>query len=228
MYTKSVLNDLYENKIYQNAGNLPLLALVPSQVERVLDVGCGAGDNARLLKEAGCRVWGITLSEKEVEVAAQYMENVLVDDVETADLDFPRDFFDILLFSHVLEHMIRPENVLNRLAPHLKQDGLALVAVPNMAYYKHRFRLLFNNWRREDSGAFDRTHYHFWSYESIDELFKGSVLQPVKKVPGSPGVPLWPLRRILPRRVLQLLDCCGGWLFLNLFAGQVLVVARHV
>jgi|SRR5579875_2602655 ubiquinone/menaquinone biosynthesis C-methylase UbiE len=228
MHTESNLIDLYENKVYQNAGNSSLLALIPSHVETVLDIGCGAGDNARLLKERGCRVWGVTISEQEASIASKYMEAVLVQNVELSDLDLPYDFFDLLLFSHVLEHMIRPENVLNRLTPHLKREGLALIAVPNMANYRSRFRLLLGNWRREESGPFDRTHYHFWSYETIDVLFAGCNLQPIKKVPGDPSVPLWPLRRILSRRLLQPLDHLGGWLFPNLFAGQVIVVARRV
>jgi SAM-dependent methyltransferase len=228
MHTESNVIDLYENKVYQNAGNPALLALVPSHVEKVLDIGCGAGDNARLLKERGCRVWGLTISEQEAPIAGKHMESVFVQNVETTDLDLPYDFFDLLLFSHVLEHMIRPENVLNRLAPHLKREGVALVAVPNMAAYRSRFRLLLGNWRRDEAGAFDRTHYHFWSYETIDDLFTGSALQPIKKIPGDPGIPLWPVRRILSGRLLQPLDRLGGWLLPNLFAGQVLVVARRV
>src|SRR5262249_18478042 len=154
-------NDVYTNKTYQNAGNAALLALIPPGAERVLDVGCGAGDNARLLRERGCQVWGVTLSQSEAKIARQYMERVFIKDVETSELEVPMNHFDILLFSHVLEHMIRPQNALRRLAPHLKKEGLALIAVPNMANYRCRFRLLRGNWRRDNDGPFDRTHYHF-------------------------------------------------------------------
>jgi ubiquinone/menaquinone biosynthesis C-methylase UbiE len=228
MDTKCNLSDLYKDKIYQNAGNTSLLALIPPSVERVLDVGCGAGDSARVLKERGCRVWGVTISEAEAAIASKYMEDVLVKNVDISDLDLPLNFFDAVLFSHVLEHMMKPQSVLCRLTPHLKREGLALVAVPNMANYRCRLRILLGNWRRDDYGPFDRTHYHFWSYETIDDLFKGTTLQPIKKVPGDSAVPLWPLRRILPRRVVQPMDRLAGLVFPNMFAGQVLVVARQI
>lgn len=38
-------------RVYANAGNPPLLALLKDPIQRVLDVGCGAGDNAALLKQ---------------------------------------------------------------------------------------------------------------------------------------------------------------------------------
>lgn len=37
-------------RVYANAGNPPVLALLEGAVQRVLDVGCGAGDNAALIK----------------------------------------------------------------------------------------------------------------------------------------------------------------------------------
>ena len=56
-------------KIYTNSGNGPVLARVPRGVRVVLDVGCGAGDNARALHALGCVVDGITLSEQEAVLA---------------------------------------------------------------------------------------------------------------------------------------------------------------
>jgi SAM-dependent methyltransferase len=218
---------LYRDKVYHNAGNPALLALVPADVRRALDVGCGAGDNARALKERGCGVWGVTLSEAEAELARPHCEAVVVANAETSSLGLPLGFFDLLLLSHVVEHMIRPDVGLARLAPHLHPGGLALLAVPNMANYRCRLRLLLGDWRREDGGPFDRTHFHFWSYHTVDDLFRGTPFRVVRKTPGDPAVPLWPLRRVLPRRLLQPVDCFGGRVAPNLFAGQTLVVARR-
>jgi SAM-dependent methyltransferase len=218
---------LYRDKVYSNAGNPALLALVPADVRRALDVGCGAGDNARALKERGCGVWGVTLSDAEAELARPHCEAVVVANAETSDLELPLDYYDVLLLSHVVEHMVRPDVALARLARHLRPGGLALLAVPNMANYRCRLRLLLGNWRREDGGPFDRTHYHFWSYHTVDDLFRAAPFRVVSKTPGDPAVPLWPLRRVLPRRFLQPLDRFGGRVAPNLFAGQTLVVARR-
>jgi hypothetical protein len=49
--------------VYQNEGNLLLLSLLSSLVRTILDVGCGAGDNARVI------LVGITLSAEEYKHA---------------------------------------------------------------------------------------------------------------------------------------------------------------
>lgn len=208
--------DLYRDKVYQNEGNPALLALLPKDARRVLDVGCGAGDNAKILHERGCEVVGLTLSEAEAAVARAYCDTVLVANVETDDLELPPGSFDVLLLSHVLEHTVHPTHALTRLAGYLKAGGTALVAVPNMANYRLRLRFLRGDWRRDDGGAMDRTHLHFWSYHTIDEAFRGTPLHIVAKVPGDPAVPLWPLRRLLPHAVLRGPDHWGGRLWPNL------------
>jgi SAM-dependent methyltransferase len=222
------INELYCNKVYRNLGNHAVLALVPPDARRVLDVGCGAGDNARILRQRNCQVWGVTLSEAEAEAAREVCEGVCVGNVETGDLDLPVGHFDVILLSSVLEHLIDPNRALTRLAAHLRVGGIVLVAVPNMANYRLRLRFLWGDWHREPQGALDHTHFHFWSYETIDEAFRNTPLQITKKVPGDPAIPLWPLRRLLPPASLRWLDVLGGKLRPNLFAGQCLVVAQRV
>lgn len=221
------LDELYRDKVYRNKGNQSLLELLPNDARRVLDVGCGAGDNARILRERGCQVWGVTLSEAEATAARSVCEAVLLGNVETDDLALPADSFDVLLLSHVLEHMVHPNRALTRLAAYLKPGGTALLAAPNMAHFHLRVRFLRGDWRREEHGAMDRTHLHFWSYLTVDEAFRDTPFRIVAKVPGMAAVPLWPLRRLLPPGALRWPDELGARLWPNLFAGQTLVVARR-
>jgi SAM-dependent methyltransferase len=179
-----------------------------------------------LLQRRGLKVWAVTLSEDEAASARQYCEQVLVANVETDDLPFLDGFFDVLLLSHVLEHTVLPRTVLARLSRFLAPCGVVLVAVPNVANYRHRWRLLWGDWRMEESGAFDRTHLHFWSYHTAEETFAGTPFEIQKKIAGDPALPLWPLRRMLPRQLVQWIDACGGRLIPNLSAGQVILVGR--
>lgn len=209
-------------KIYRNGGNVELLRLLPRTATKILDVGCGAGDNARLLRQRGCRVWGITLSEAEADLARPFCEEVIVADVEASDLDFPTDFFDAVLCSHVLEHLVNPHPVLKRLSRHLTADGVVLIAVPNMAHWRMRLRWLRGNWKYEDSGPMDRTHLHFWSYWTAHELLP-PPLSLRAHVAGDPAVPLWPLRRVAPR-LCKSIDRTLCRLWPNLFAIQTLLL----
>jgi SAM-dependent methyltransferase len=212
-----------EHKVYQNVGNRTLLALLPIEARTVLDVGCGAGDNARLLRERGCRVWGVTLSLAEADLARPVCEEVRVADVESEDLDLPDGFFDAMLCSHVLEHLVRPQCVLRRLSRHLKTGGFVLIAVPNMAQWRLRLRFLRGDWKFDEAGAMDNTHLHFWSYWTADELITPPLVLRAR-IGGDPAVPLWPLRRLVPR-LCKGIDRTLGPLWLNLFTTQTLLIA---
>ncbi len=76
------MNVRMENKIYSNYGNINITNAVPITANNILDIGCGAGDNARLLKEKGKIVDGVTLSESEAAEARNYCRNVFIYDLE--------------------------------------------------------------------------------------------------------------------------------------------------
>jgi 2-polyprenyl-3-methyl-5-hydroxy-6-metoxy-1,4-benzoquinol methylase len=72
---------------------------------RVLDIGCGRGDNAIMLAMNGCDVTGIDLSEIAVSDAkAKASErhvniNFIVGDVLRMDRLFKESEFDVILYS---------------------------------------------------------------------------------------------------------------------------------
>jgi SAM-dependent methyltransferase len=202
-----------------------LLELLPPGPKKILDVGCGTGGNARILKERGCQVWGVTLSEEEVRSAEPWCESVQIANVEGDDLPFSADTFDVILLSHVLEHMIDPHNTLIRLSRYLKEGGLLLAAVPNMAFWRMRWQFLLGNWERDDAGFMDRTHLQFWSYTTVSKLLEETPYSLRQLHAGDPALPLWPLRRLLPGWCKRI-DNCVGPLLANLSAIQVLIVAE--
>lgn len=219
------------DKTYQNAGNPPLLKLVDPAARRLLDVGCGAGDNARVLaaERSDLEVYGITVSSREREQAEQHMATCWVADVERDPLDFLRDRqFDVVFLSHVLEHLVDPAAALTRLLEPLRPGGQVLIAVPNIAYWSYRLRILRGRFDYEDAGAFDRTHLHFYTMDSAPRELVEPVpgLELVQK--SADGfVPLWLLRRhVLPPAWSARADAVATRLWPGLFAGQILLECR--
>jgi SAM-dependent methyltransferase len=211
---------------YENSGNAPALSLLPRTAVRVLDVGCGPGDNARLLKASGHRVSGLTNSPDEAREARQFCEHVWVGDVERMPLPSDADPFDALLMSHILEHLAEPTTTIIRLAPLLRPQGWLVVAVPNMAFWRVRLRVLRGDWSREDTGFFDRTHMHFWSYETRAEILRGTPFELLSARGADGGIPLRPLRWCLPRLASRL-DRIALDISPNLAGGQLLLLARR-
>ena len=114
-----------DERVYANAGNPPLIDLL-GEGGRVLDVGCGAGDNAVLIKKRNptATVLGITVSNAEANVARAKLDACWVVDIET-DLPFElaHTTIDTLVFSHVLEHVRCPAQVLARFVKIMPPGG---------------------------------------------------------------------------------------------------------
>ena len=223
-----------QDRIYKNKGNAPLIALLDGDARQVLDVGCGAGDNAELLRLRlpGCQVHGITRSAAEAELARRRMASCSVWDIEG---DIPTEFsamrFDAMIFSHVLEHLRDPELVLCKFARLLKRGGTVLIAVPNALSWAMRWQFLRGDFEYKSEGVLDDTHLRFFTYLTADRylLSKCPELKLVSKgVTGS--VPLWLVRRyLLPTKGSEFVDMLGCRLWPNLFGSQIIlkVVQDH-
>lgn len=133
-------------------GHERLLSLAGSP-RRVLDVGCSSGDIARRLVARGASVTGIDTDEQAATEARAVCEQVLVGDVETMELPFPDESFDLLLCGDLIEHLRDPERFLSRVRPLLRPDGRLVLTTPNVANWAMRLALLAGRWRYADRAS---------------------------------------------------------------------------
>ena len=219
------------DRIYANQGNVPLIEMI-IDCARVLDVGCGAGDNARLVKarHPECKVFGITRSPLEAELARQHMEYCWIFDIE-GDLppDLANQTFDTLIFSHVLEHLRDPGTVLARFLALLSNDAQVLIAVPNILSWRMRLQFLFGRFEYTSEGVLDDTHLHFFTFHTADQfLLSGLPSLSVSKI-ATGAVPLWWLRRyLLPKSWCARIDQWGCRHWPNLFGDHIIIQATSI
>jgi SAM-dependent methyltransferase len=223
-------SDAGKGRVYVNNGNSPLIDLIAAGCRRVLDIGCGAGDNAALIKSrySECEVFGITHSATEAELARKHLARCWVFDIEYALPDELIDqSFDVLVFSHVLEHLRDPAGVLARFTRLLRTGGQVLIAVPNVLSWRMRLQFLLGDFEYETAGVLDDTHLRFFTYFTADRYLLSKTVSlelTCKTTDGS--VPLWVLRRhIFPRLWVERIDQWGCRHWPNLFGGQVLIQA---
>lgn len=181
-----------KHKIYGNSGNPDVLNFI-KKPGLVLDVGCGRGDNARLLTRLGCTVDGITISPAELETAAPSLRKGFLYDLEKG---LPPEIhniqYDYIICSHVLEHICYPSQLLNNIRQCLKNDGMLIVALPNLFHYNARIKLLKGEFEYQPSGLWDDTHFRWYSYKSGRALLeKHGFAVKVSDVTGTP--PLYSL-----------------------------------
>lgn len=224
------VNRATSERVYSNNGNSPLIDLLGKSCRRLLDIGCGAGDNAALVKSkySECEVYGITHSAIEAELARRHMVQCWVFNVEDElPDDLTNQTFDALIFSHVLEHLRDPAVVVDRLSRLLRSGGQVLIAIPNVLSWRMRIQFLLGRFEYGSAGVLDDTHLRFFTYFTADQYLLSKSFELELEYKGaSGGVPLWWLRRyVLPRRWSEYIDQWGCRHWPNLFGGQVLIRA---
>lgn len=169
--------------------------LIVSQIKsgsKVLDAGCSSGYFGQyLITEKGCEVWGVEPYEKDCLLAREKgYKKVINKTIESAfeDRDLAVEKFDYIIFADVLEHLVDPAVILNKVRTFLKSDGKIIISLPNVAHYSIRFSLLTGNWNMQEFGILDRTHLHFYTLKTIKELlananFKIDIVKPRGDLP---------------------------------------------
>jgi SAM-dependent methyltransferase len=105
-------------------------ALPPGPPGDILDVGCGSGAMLLALEQAGWRGHGIELDAGAAQAAnAAGLERVRVGDL--LDAGYEAGSFDVVRFSHSLEHMRSPRAELAEARRLLRPGGRLAIAVPD-------------------------------------------------------------------------------------------------
>ncbi|MGA2283482.1 MAG: class I SAM-dependent methyltransferase [Candidatus Dormibacteria bacterium] len=163
------------NLVGVNDSHMLAIGRVPAR-SAVLDLGAADGSVAAMLKELGCRVWGVERDPIAAEEATRYCEEVAVDDLNELDLAdrFPGQRFDVVLMLDILEHLTRPVELLRRVGSVLADGGWGVISVPNVAHLSVRLALLQGSFTYTDLGLLDRTHLKFFDRAGVDGLLSES------------------------------------------------------
>lgn len=143
--------------------------------KKVLDVGCNKGYLAKRFKENGCRVVGIEADHQSAQFAKKFCDEVIIADVEKIEeLSYPDNYFDVMVFADILEHLKDPRELLTRLKRYLNPAGFIIVSLPNIARIDIRIKLLFGRFDYEETGILDRTHLRFFTFSTAKKLLEDS------------------------------------------------------
>jgi 2-polyprenyl-3-methyl-5-hydroxy-6-metoxy-1,4-benzoquinol methylase len=140
---------------------------------RVLDVGCYPYFLSSALIKLGHEVYGVA-SEHE----STYEPNVAVLNIEKDIFPWETGFFDLVIFSEVIEHLVySPVPALREMHRVTRPGGHIFVSTPNIASARQRLLLLkgktvmfpLYDYFREDGAGVNPYHRHNREY-TLDEL----------------------------------------------------------
>lgn len=150
----------------------------------ILECGSSSGYMTRYIKEKlHADVCIVEMNKEDYEEARIYASDGICADLdENLWLDYYAEKkFDYILFADVLEHLRNPQDVLKRAVDLLKDDGIVITSIPNIAHNDILINLLNNHWDYMPLGILDSTHIHFWAEKNLQELFTRAGLSVTKK-----------------------------------------------
>ncbi len=165
------------NGYYQHA-RPEILGLIPDAARRVLDVGCGAGIlGASIKARQTAEVHGVELTSHAAGKAEACLDRVWNLPIESALPELADGYYDCIVAADVLEHVIDPWATLTALKEKLSPDGRMVVSLPNVQNWEVVSNLLEGKWDYRRDGILDRTHLHFFTRKSVEELFWNAGLR---------------------------------------------------
>jgi ubiquinone/menaquinone biosynthesis C-methylase UbiE len=122
------------NRDYRELFNL-ILERIPLRA-KVLDVGCGVGRLARLMRDQReVDVTGLDFSSWALEqLRKEGFKTVLS---SLPDIPLPDNTFDMVIATEVIEHLDHPDKTLLQMVRVVRPDGLIMCSVPDDTLHPH-------------------------------------------------------------------------------------------
>jgi len=133
------------------------------ELPSVIDIGCATGALLEYLRDRKWRVTGV-----EISPCCEYAQKERRLDVRNIPLEenkFPQGSFDIVLASHLIEHLNDPASFLAEANRVLKEGGRIFLTTPNISGFQAR--LYKGQWR---SAIFD--HLYLFSVRTLSKMLR--------------------------------------------------------
>ncbi|MBO6206656.1 MAG: methyltransferase domain-containing protein [Lachnospiraceae bacterium] len=154
---------------------------------RILEFGPANGRLTKYLKEEkDCRMTIVEIDGETGREASAFAEKAYLGeegDIEKFKWTAETEPFDYIIFADVLEHLHCPDRVLKEASDLLKPEGEILVSVPNITHNSILIDLINDRFDYDETGLLDRTHVHFFSYDSFVKLCGANGVKIVDMVP---------------------------------------------
>ena len=158
---------------------------IPKSGGQLLDLGGGIGATAAQVRRLGLVDQAGVADMVDNSAAETKLDFTFQGNFEDPDfLDNiiqQRGKFQMILALDILEHLLDPWAVAQRLADALDEGGYLVVSLPNIRNFQALLPLFFKNrWDYQDTGILDRTHLRFFVKSTAVDLVENTGLSITK------------------------------------------------
>lgn len=184
-----------------------LARLEPATGLKILEIGCGDGSTGAeaLRRGLAAEYCGVELFEDAANTASKELSTVVTGNVENCSLPWPDEYFDAVIASEVLEHLLDPWATVANLHRLMKPGGRIFASSPNVCFHRVIRMLLKGRFDLESKGVMDRTHFRWFTPATYEEMFREAGFESIETAPlNTFGWKARVFSRVLPpsRRVL--------------------------
>jgi 2-polyprenyl-3-methyl-5-hydroxy-6-metoxy-1,4-benzoquinol methylase len=145
--------------------------------KRVLELGAASGHMTAALAAQSCRVTAVEYDADAAVALKDVAEEVIVGDLnDPSTLRSLDGRFDAIVAGDVLEHLVRPQTVLDQMVSLLAPEGRIVISLPHVAHVDVRLSLLQGKFDYRDWGLLDSTHMRFFTFKTIQDMVRKAGL----------------------------------------------------
>jgi len=138
----------------------------------LLEIGCGVGFLLDEARREGWRVRGVELSKWAADYAREKLDlNVFCGDLKNANLAY--GYFDVIILSDTIEHLINPKDTLVSIRKLLSPQGVLYINTPNIDS-------LISNLLKARWWGLNQFHLHYFTRETLKQMLEATGFELIK------------------------------------------------
>lgn len=152
-----------------------------SHAKIVLDAGCGDGNFAASIAQAGFKTYGVDLSPSGIRIATErdcgeFARHSLYEDLRAP---FGVPSFDAIYTVEVIEHLYSPKRFVERVSAALRPGGVFVVTTPYWGYWKNLALAISNRTDKQLTALWEGGHIKHFSRATLTELMRRAGLEAI-------------------------------------------------
>lgn len=164
---------------------------------KILDIGCGEAF-FKFFFDAKCNEkieWhGVEIWKERADFCKHVGYNVQEANLEKGSLPYENETFDIVLASHVIEHIPNPQQVVKEMGRVLKKGGALLIATPTKPPGIAQLDSWYHNISNRNTGDTQQAFTH----NSLEKMILGALNLPKSALIDKRGFRIISARKKLP------------------------------